>query len=122
MKRPNLLSHYDFMPAILDYLELENPLDGQLPGRSFAPVLRGKNLDAVSNETEGPGIVVCDEYGPNRMLRTPEWKYVQRYPGPGRIQTHRLPRFRTAGAPRHGKVRQSVRGLAHLRKSGDKIQ
>lgn len=82
----NLLSHYDFMPAILDYLELENPLDGQLPGRSFAPVLRGEKPDAVSNETEGPEIVVCDEYGPNRMLRTPEWKYVQRYPrGPDEL-------------------------------------
>ena len=77
----DLLSHYDFMPTILDYLGLENPMGNELPGRSFAPILRGEK--SLNNEEQ---IVVCDEYGPNRMLRTREWKYVQRYPdGPNEL-------------------------------------
>jgi arylsulfatase A-like enzyme len=68
-----LVSHYDFMPTILDYLGLDNPLADQLPGRSFAESLRsGVALDDP--------IVVCDEYGPVRMIRDREWKYVHRYP------------------------------------------
>lgn len=71
----DLLIHYDFMPTILDYLGLENPAGSELPGRSFAPILRGENWAPPHN----PKIVICDEYGPNRMLRTSEWKYIQRY-------------------------------------------
>ena len=69
-----LLSHYDFMPTLLDYLRLDHPDTGSLPGKSFAPLLRGQ---------ESPGrecVVVYDEYGPVRMIRTREWKYVHRYP------------------------------------------
>jgi choline-sulfatase len=71
----NLVSHYDFMPTLLDYLGLENPQADKLPGRSFAPILRGETLEHERDE-----VVICDEYGPNRMLRTTEWKYVHRYP------------------------------------------
>mgnify|MGYP005631704037 CR=1 FL=1 len=68
-----LVSHYDFMPTILDYLGLDNPLADELPGGSFAESLRGGEM------TDAP-IVVCDEYGPVRMIREREWKYVHRYP------------------------------------------
>ena len=43
-------------------------------GRDFLPVLRGRTDQA------GEHVVVYDEYGPVRMIRTPEWKYVHRYP------------------------------------------
>lgn len=70
----DLLSHYDFMPTLLDYLGLPIPDADHLPGRSFAPLLRGASL-----EDHGP-VVVYDEYGPVRMIRTRHWKYVHRYP------------------------------------------
>ncbi len=69
-----MVSHYDFMPTLLDYLGLENSEGANLPGQSFADILRGR---------EGGGrqsVVIFDEYGPVRMIRTREWKYVHRYP------------------------------------------
>ena len=71
----DLVSQYDFLPTLLDYLEIENPLADTLPGRSFAEALRDRPLNREHDE-----VVVCDEYGPNRMLRTTDWKYVHRYP------------------------------------------
>jgi arylsulfatase A-like enzyme len=67
-------SHYDFMPTLLDYLGFENPGAEKLPGRSFAPLLRGEPHSGRQD------VVVYDEYGPVRMIRTREWKYVHRYP------------------------------------------
>jgi arylsulfatase A-like enzyme len=69
----HLLSHYDFMPTLLDYLGLPSPLQN-LPGQSFASLLRGEPLSQREN------VVVYDEYGPVRMIRTKDWKYVHRYP------------------------------------------
>jgi arylsulfatase A-like enzyme len=69
----HLLSHYDLLPTLLDYLGLPAEA-GDLPGRSFAPLLRGADLP------ERERVVVYDEYGPVRMIRTREWKYVHRYP------------------------------------------
>ena len=69
-----LYSQYDFMPTILDYLNFGNSEAGKLPGRSFANVLRSKEDKGSEN------IVVFDEYGPVRMIRNSEWKYVYRYP------------------------------------------
>jgi arylsulfatase A-like enzyme len=69
-----LLSQYDVLPTLLDYLGMDNPQAANLPGHSFAPFLRGE----VSKEHEA--VVVCDEYGPVRMVRTRDWKYVHRYP------------------------------------------
>jgi arylsulfatase A-like enzyme len=69
-----LFSHYDWMPTLLDYLGLDNPVADALPGRSFAPLLEG-------DKAEGQGaVVVFDEYGPTRMIRDRAWKYVHRYP------------------------------------------
>lgn len=70
--RHELLSHYDFMPTLLDFLDIENPKAEILPGQSFAPLLRGENFSQREN------VVVFDEYGPVRMIRNREWKYVQR--------------------------------------------
>jgi arylsulfatase A-like enzyme len=70
----NLLSHYDVFPTLLDYLRIPFGSNAKLPGRSFASLLRGEKL------IENDFIVVYDEYGPVRMIRTKEWKYVHRYP------------------------------------------
>lgn len=69
-----LLSGYDFMPTLLDYLGYENPEESKLPGRSFAGLLRGETV------ADQDFVVVYDEYGPARMIRTKEWKYIHRYP------------------------------------------
>ena len=69
-----LLSHYDIMPTLLDYLGFDVPDAEALPGRSFAGYLRGDSAP-VRDE-----VVVFDEYGPVRMIRTRTWKYVHRYP------------------------------------------
>lgn len=70
-----LVSQYDFMPTLLDYLRVAGGEAGTLPGRSFAPALRGQPSPGHDH------LVVFDEYGPVRMVRTREWKYVRRYPG-----------------------------------------
>ena len=76
----NLLSQYDIMPTFLDYLDYTFDGIDELPGSSFAPVLRGEEL--VDREN----VVVFDEYGPVRMIRTKDWKYVHRYPyGPNEL-------------------------------------
>ena len=69
-----MVSQYDFMPTLLDYIGLPDPNDDMSPGRSFVPALSGETNDAKDE------IVVFDEYGPVRMIRTQEWKYVHRYP------------------------------------------
>ncbi len=70
-----LLSHYDLFPTIMTYLGLENEIPDHLPGSSFASVLEGSEGKVVDRD-----IVIFDEYGPNRMIRTKEWKYIHRYP------------------------------------------
>ena len=69
----DLLSHYDLFPTLLEYASLTHA-EENLPGRTFAPLLRGGPAPARDQ------IVVFDEYGPVRMIRTRECKYVHRYP------------------------------------------
>jgi arylsulfatase A-like enzyme len=69
-----LLSGYDFMPTLLEYLQIEHEESSDIPGRSFAGYLRGEEVD------QNGFVVVYDEYGPARMIRTREWKYIHRYP------------------------------------------
>lgn len=76
-----LLSGYDFMPTLLDFLGIDNPEKDVLPGRSFLPALL---LDGAGEYRDS--ITVYDEYGPARMIRTREWKYIHRYPdGPDEL-------------------------------------
>jgi arylsulfatase A-like enzyme len=70
----SLLSQYDFLPTVLDWAGISHTCGSPLPGKSFADVLTGKSRD-----DEG-AVVVCDEYGPARMIRDSQWKYVHRYP------------------------------------------
>jgi choline-sulfatase len=69
-----LVSQYDFVHTLLEYLHLPPLAEANLPGRSFVPALLG-----VSDQHQDQ-VVICDEYGPVRMYRTAEWKYVHRYP------------------------------------------
>ncbi len=107
-----MVSAYDFMPTLLDYLNLPPPEGRNLPGRSFLPALEGPAPNRVGRpfladsagskglrqsgyvplakaeacatrgaaEAGNEFVVVYDEYGPVRMIRTKEWKYVHRYP------------------------------------------
>ncbi|MCC2685379.1 MAG: sulfatase [Paenibacillaceae bacterium] len=69
-----LLSGYDFMPTLLDYVIPQYEHAPGLPGSSFKPLLCGQE------GTEKEHVVVFDEYGPVRMIRSKQWKYIHRYP------------------------------------------
>ena len=69
-----LVSGYDVFPTLLDYAGVAHVPARPKPGRSFRPLLEGNASGA-----DAP-IVVYDEYGPVRMVRTREWKYVHRHP------------------------------------------
>ena len=68
-----MVSAYDFMPTLLEYLDLPVPKDRNLPGNSFLSALKGEPFQGRGN------VVIFDEYGPVRMVRTREWKYVYRH-------------------------------------------
>lgn len=71
-----LVSAHDFMPTLLDYLDLPTPetSDKSQPGESVLSTFYG---DSDSGREE---VVVHSEYGNMRMIRTDRWKYVHRYP------------------------------------------
>ena len=69
-----LLSGYDVFPTLLDYLGVAHAAGHGKPGRSFRHILE----DGAPLADEP--VVVYDEYGPVRMIRTSQWKYVHRYP------------------------------------------
>ena len=80
----DMCSGYDFMPTLLDYLGMENPDAEKLPGRSFLSYLleadREEELQNGPNAGEPQTVVVFDEYGPARMIRSKEYKYIHRVP------------------------------------------
>lgn len=70
----SLLSAYDVFPTLLAYVGLPIPDRPKRPGRPFVPALLGQP------QAHRDSVVVHSEYGPVRMIRTHEWKYVHRYP------------------------------------------
>ena len=68
-----MISAIDFMPTLLDHAGLAPPDGLNLPGQSFASNLTGESTALRDS------VVIYDEYGPTRMARTREWKYVHRY-------------------------------------------
>ncbi|NMA83415.1 MAG: sulfatase-like hydrolase/transferase [Epulopiscium sp.] len=75
-----IASHYDILPTIVDFLDLQGEVQQKLPGKSFADILKGQDSD------DSGSIVVFDEYGPVRMIRNKKWKYIHRYPyGPNEL-------------------------------------
>ena len=73
-----LVSAYDFMPTLLDYVGIPCENTESLPGRSFKSCI-SRNAAELTG-TADDFVVVFDEYGPVRMIRTKEYKYVFRYP------------------------------------------
>lgn len=67
-------SHYDLLPTLRDYLSLNGTVSQPLAGNSFSAVLKKQAYEPAS------AVFIYDEYGPVRMVRTKEWKYVHRYP------------------------------------------
>ena len=75
-----MISHYDFLPTVLNYLGLENkiPDKPKLPGRDYSAVLRDQ-------QTEWENVIYY-EFENSRMIRTPDWKYTRRFPdGPDEL-------------------------------------
>jgi arylsulfatase A-like enzyme len=75
-----LVSNYDFLPTVLDYLGVKDkaPQKPRLPGRSYSGTLNGKH-EAWDN-------TVFFEFENTRSIRTGEWKYVGRFPdGPNEL-------------------------------------
>ena len=72
----NMVSNYDLMPTVLTHVGLEDkaPKDWKSPGRSFAAMLRGKELPGVDWKNE-----VFYEFENVRAIRTAEWKFVKRF-------------------------------------------
>ncbi len=84
-----LLSGYDLFPTLLEVLDFTttHPEAGSetvRPGRSFAHLL-GITPKSSARKDQAPNsndfVVVFDEYGPVRMIRTKEWKYIKRNGG-----------------------------------------
>lgn len=72
--RAEMVGAYDFAPTLLEQAGLRMPDAARLPGRSVACLL---------DPDQGPDrdhVVVMAEYGPVRMIRTPVWTYIHRYP------------------------------------------
>ena len=75
-----MVENHDFLPTMLDYLGLNDqmPVAPPLPGKSFAPVLRGQTIPWDN--------VIYHEYENTRMIRTPKWKLTLRHPyGPDEL-------------------------------------
>ncbi len=71
----SMVSAYDLMPTLLDLVGIDNPEAEALPGLSFADrIMTGETRSSPDSRE----VVVFDEYGPVRMIRTEEWKYVAR--------------------------------------------
>ncbi len=68
-----LFASYDLVPTVLEYLGLPPSPARNLPGHSFAPLLR--------NEAFDPPTAVFAEYGRARMIRTADWKLIHRADG-----------------------------------------
>ena len=75
-----MVANHDFLPTVLDYFGLKDktPTSPPLPGKSFAPALRGEDIPWEN--------VICHEFENTRMIRTPDWKLTVRHPyGPDEL-------------------------------------
>ncbi len=72
-RRAAMLSAYDVFPTILELAGCDTRVHVNLPGHSMVPALAG-------DDCADDAVVVYDEYGPVRMIRTQTHKYVHRYP------------------------------------------
>ena len=74
-----MVSAYDLFPTFIEMIGSNSKITQNLPGKSFMKAMSGE-------KSENSEIVVFDEYGPVRMIRTKEIKYIHRYPyGPNEL-------------------------------------
>ncbi|MDO5753001.1 sulfatase-like hydrolase/transferase [Arthrobacter sp.] len=78
--RGELFSAYDVPATILELAGLDPAPFETGPGTSFAALLQAPDGTAEATERAENAVVVYDEYGPVRMIRTRSHKYVHRYP------------------------------------------
>lgn len=77
----SLISAYDVFPTILEHAGIDHEARPTSPGRSFVGLLTGDKTWSGRDR-----VVVFDEYGPVRMIRTTGWKLVRRWPdGPDEL-------------------------------------
>ncbi len=87
-----LVSAIDFMPTLLEMTGLGAQIPEGLPGKSFLPLLKNEE-----RATGRENVVIFDEYGPVRMIRTKTFKYIHRHPyGP-----HEFYNLKTDAAEEH---------------------
>ncbi len=67
------LSHYDIFQTLLEMTDIKSD-EEKRPGKSFYSLLQGNEDDAQDRH-----VVVCDEYGPVRMIRKGDWKLIYCY-------------------------------------------
>ncbi len=75
-----MVANHDFLPTVLDWLGLKDrtPTSPTLPGKSFAPALRGETIEWNN--------IIYHEFENTRMIRTPKWKLTLRHPyGPDEL-------------------------------------
>jgi arylsulfatase A-like enzyme len=105
-------SGYDILPTLLDYLGMPMDMCASLPGRSLRGIFEGQDTSPVDE------VVVYDEYGPVRMIRDAQWKYVHRYPyGPHllfNMKTDPDERVNLVDEPEHSELVAQMRARLQL--------
>ena len=95
----------DIFPTVAEFTGV--PVPEGLCGQSLKKALLGQ-----AAEDDG-AVFLCDEYGPTRMVRTRDWKYIHRYPyGPHELydlanDPHE--RVNLAGKPECAQVEAALR-------------
>jgi len=103
-----LVSNYDFLPTVLDYLGLKDktPTKPKLPGRSYSGALHGEH-EAWEN-------TMFFEFETTRAIRTGDWKYIQRFPdGPNELydlKSDPEERRNLVDQPEHASQQKELRG------------
>ncbi|MDA0832063.1 MAG: sulfatase-like hydrolase/transferase [Planctomycetota bacterium] len=102
-----MVSNTDFLPSVLDYLDLNDrlPSEPKLSGRSYAPVLRGEEIDWETN--------MVYEMESCRSLRTEHWKFVARKNPEGPYELYDMhtdpqERFNVYGQPAHAAIQSEM--------------
>lgn len=101
-----LVSNYDFLPTMLDYLGMKGktPTEPPLPGHSYAAALAGKDIPGDDE--------IFFEYENTRAIRTNKWKYIDRFPdGPTELydlENDPEERENLADEPQHAKTQAEL--------------
>lgn len=75
IKSDYTISHYDLFPTILEFAGIDYTLSSRQPGHSFNKALVGEVMD-------NHDVVIYDEYGATRMIRTKKYKYIHHFTQP----------------------------------------